>query len=78
MCEEYGITPLEFMLNMMKDKSMPVTLRYAAAKDAANYVHPKLANVTVKGDPKQPLSQTVTNLTPSQLRDMAKTLLKEV
>lgn len=44
----YGITPLDFMLGVMNDRTMPTGFRAAAAKDVAPYVHPKLASVEVK------------------------------
>lgn len=51
----YGTTPLEFMLAVMNDRKMPTAFRVGAAKDAAPYVHPKLASVTIKGDPNAPM-----------------------
>lgn len=44
----YGMTPLEFMIGVMHDRTMPTGFRASAAKDAAPYVHPKLATVEVK------------------------------
>ena len=56
---EQGITPLEYMLQVMRkeppDNADPVTalsyqaMRFEAAKAAAPYVHPKLANVEHSG-----------------------------
>ena len=53
---EEGLTPLEFMLNVMRapsDHEDPKiqcareAMRFEAAKAAAPYVHPRLANVEV-------------------------------
>jgi len=46
-----GLTPLEYMLNVLRDDLSPPELKMDAAKAAAPYVHPKLANIdhTVDG-----------------------------
>ena len=38
-----GITPLEYMLTMLRDESLDALQRFEAAKAAAPYVHPRLA-----------------------------------
>lgn len=47
-----GLTPLEFMLNVMRDESAEQPIRLDAAKAAAPYVHPKLSNIDarIEGD----------------------------
>jgi hypothetical protein len=40
-----GLSPLDYMLSIMRDEGMPIKLRYLAAVDAAPYVHPKLTAV---------------------------------
>lgn len=45
-----GVTPLEFMLNRMRDEGVPLADRFEAAKAAAPYVHPRLAAVEHSGD----------------------------
>ena len=50
-----GITPLQFMLERLRDTSADYTDRMDAAKAAAPYVHAKLASVEVTGDPENPL-----------------------
>jgi hypothetical protein len=47
-----GVTPLEFMLSFMNDQNEEMHHRLDAAKAAAPYVHPKLANIEHKGDVK--------------------------
>lgn len=47
-----GLTPLEYMLGILRDPEQSNEARYAAARDAAPYVHPKLASVdaNMKGE----------------------------
>jgi hypothetical protein len=40
-----GISPLDYMLGILRDESMPTDSRFEAAKAAAPYVHAKLAAV---------------------------------
>jgi hypothetical protein len=42
-----GDTPLEFMLNIMRDPKQDVAMRADMAKAAAPYVHPRLATTDV-------------------------------
>lgn len=44
-----GLTPLDFMLNMLRDEDAKPADRMWAAEKAAPYVHPKLANVEHSG-----------------------------
>ena len=63
--EEDGITPLEFMLNVMRtepsaelearDLLQALTMRFEAAKAAAPYMHPRLQAVTLSGDAENPV-----------------------
>jgi hypothetical protein len=50
-----GITPLEYMLELLRDTQQPALVRFEAAKAAAPYVHPKLSSVEVAGDPDRPV-----------------------
>lgn len=47
-----GLTPLEFMLQILRDEKAEMGQRFEAAKHAAPYIHPKLSNVdaTVDGE----------------------------
>ena len=57
---ESGITPLEYMLNIMRSEPSPdlpeelileaINLRFEAAKAAAPYVHAKLSSVDVNAN----------------------------
>lgn len=44
-----GLSPLDFMLHLMRDEGQPLPLRADAAKNAAPYVHPRLAAVEHSG-----------------------------
>lgn len=43
--EESGLTPLQYMLKVLRDENETAENRAWAAEKAAPYVHPKLANV---------------------------------
>lgn len=47
---ESGKTPLEFLLDIMRDESADMEIRMSAAKAAAPFVHPRLANQTLVAD----------------------------
>lgn len=44
-----GITPLDYMLTILRDETKSVEDRMEAAKAAAPFVHPKLAAVELSG-----------------------------
>lgn len=46
--EASGLTPLDFLLSVMRDTGLSQAERVDAAKAAAPYVHAKLANVELK------------------------------
>ncbi len=54
-----GLTPLDFMLDVMRDQRNPLHLRASAAKDAAPYVHPRLANIEHTGRNGGPIEMTI-------------------
>ena len=58
--EASGITPLDYMLKVMRDENADPHQRFEAAKSAAPYIHPKLANIQHGSDPDNPLN-TVTD-----------------
>jgi hypothetical protein len=45
-----GLTPLEFMLSVMRDEGAERAERLDMAKAAAPYIHPRLSNVEAKMD----------------------------
>ena len=47
--ESSGLTPLDFMLQLMRDEGQPLPMRQDAAKNAAPYVHARLAAVELSG-----------------------------
>ncbi len=40
-----GLTPLDYMLDILRDKTRNDQVRMEAARSAAPYVHPKLASI---------------------------------
>lgn len=42
-----GLTPLDYMLSILRDVEKPYAERFDAAKNAAPYCHPKLAATTL-------------------------------
>ncbi len=57
--EATGITPLDYLLGVMRNKRAGAIARLDAAKAAAPYVHARLASVEVKGDGEHPLEHVV-------------------
>jgi hypothetical protein len=58
-----GLAPLDFLLGVMRDTEADTSTRLDAAKAAAPYIHPKLANVEVTGKDRGPLEhKEVSNL----------------
>ena len=45
--EESGITPLDYMLSILRDKKNSESVRLQAAKDAAPYVHQRLQAIAL-------------------------------
>lgn len=58
--EASGLTPLEYMLSVMRDEGAENPIRLDAAKAAAQYVHPKLAAVEHTGKGGEPIQFVVT------------------
>jgi hypothetical protein len=54
--EASGITPLEYMLKVLRDENANPHQRFEAAKSAAPYVHPKLASIQHGNDLDNPLN----------------------
>jgi len=54
-----GQTPLQFLIDTMRDVEKEFPVRLDAAKAAAPYVHPKLANVQIEGNDEKPLVHTI-------------------
>ena len=47
--EASGLTPLDYMLKVMRDENEVLDVRLDAAKAAAPYVHPRLASIENTG-----------------------------
>ena len=48
---EDGVTPLEFIMTVMRDEAQPLPIRLNCAMAAAPYIHPRLAHVQVERKP---------------------------
>jgi hypothetical protein len=60
-----GLTPLDYMLDVLRNEANDPATRMDAAKAAAPYVHAKLASVEHKGDADNPMGFTFSWLNPS-------------
>ena len=47
---ESGLSPLDYLLSIVRDEGLDQPARVDAAKAAAPYVHPRLASIEQKGD----------------------------
>ncbi len=54
-----GITPLDYMLQVMRDEDVEPAKRLDAAKAAAPYVHPRLASLAVGNQDDKPFEQVI-------------------
>jgi hypothetical protein len=54
-----GITPLDYMLQVMRDEGLEPAKRLDAAKAAAPYVHPRLASLAVGNQDDKPFEQVI-------------------
>lgn len=50
-----GLTPLEYMLSVLRDETEDADKRFEAAKHAAPYIHPKLSSIEASGPNGAPL-----------------------
>jgi hypothetical protein len=57
-----GLTPLEYMLQMLRDESASKDDRMWAAEKAAPFVHPKLAAVDHSGELKHSADDSIAGL----------------
>lgn len=55
-----GLTPLDYMLSVIRDETAERSVRLDAAKGAAPYVHPKLAQIEHSGKDGGPIQVNVT------------------
>jgi len=58
--EASGLTPLDYMLTVMRSEEAPADRRDEMAKAAAPYVHPKLAAVEHSGKGGAPFQVVIT------------------
>ena len=53
---EGGLTPLEYLLSVMRNEALDEAKRVDAAKAAAPYIHARLNATTLSGDADKPLT----------------------
>ena len=54
-----GPTPLDYLVQVMRDESLDLAKRLDAAKAAAPYLHPRLASVAVGNQGDKPFEQVI-------------------
>lgn len=57
-----GVTPLEYMLKIMRDEEAADDVRFDAAKAAAPYMHPRLSNIEANGNLAEPYEDRLKRL----------------
>lgn len=57
--EASGLTPLDFLLNVMRGEAYEFSARIDAAKAAAPYIHPRLASVEHMGEGGGPIRASI-------------------
>jgi len=67
-CAESGLTPLEYMLQVLRDETLETRERMGAAAAAAPYIHAKLSSVELSGGV---TIRAVTELTDDELAYIA-------
>ena len=55
-----GITPLEYMLNVIRDEAMDSKRRDSMAQACAPYIHPRLAATEIQGNADKPIAHKLT------------------
>ncbi len=54
-----GLTPLDYMLSILRNETLDEAARFEAAKAAAPYVHPRLSTIEAHGKDGAPLLPSV-------------------
>lgn len=57
--EATGLTPLAYMLSILRDEKQDAAARFEAAKQAAPYCHAKLASIAVEHDVSDGLAEII-------------------
>jgi hypothetical protein len=57
--ESSGLTPLDYMLTVMRNARLGLDVRLEAAKSVAPYVHPRLASTEIRSPDGSALSLTI-------------------
>ncbi len=62
-----GLTPLDFLLGVMRNTEHELSTRIDAGKAVAPYIHPKLANIEVTGKGGGPVALVTTSAHDAEL-----------
>lgn len=71
-----GLTPLDYMLKVMRNPRENKDRRLEAAGKAAQYVHPKLAAITHTGDAQKPV--VIADMDAERFEEIARRLAQEI
>ena len=63
-----GMTPMDFLISVMRDETRPIELRIDAAGRVAPYVHPRLQAISLEGGA-QPLIVEIRRFSPDANAD---------
>ena len=70
-----GLTPLEFLLKVMRDESLETSQRLEAAKLACPYIHPKMVAISVN---QEIVHETVRHVSNDRVREILEELIDDV
>jgi hypothetical protein len=69
-----GISPLEYMLDVMRDETRETEERLEAAKASAPYIHPRLSAIQHTGKDGDPIQVEEVSTTTEELKNRLKRL----
>lgn len=70
-----GQTPLEFMIEQMRNAKMPMAARLQAARDAAPFVHSKMQSIEISGPDGAPIEVAKIPVDPAEAMAAYKDLM---
>jgi len=74
---ETGQTPLEFMIEQMRNTKMPMGARLQAARDAAPFVHSKMQSIELSGPGGEPIEVAKIPVDPAEAMAAYKEIMGE-
>src|SRR5262245_58115072 len=73
--EASGMTPLDYMIAVMRDKDVDPQIRLEAARGAAPYVHARLSSAEITHT--DSITATAMRLTPEEIQQKIRALIEE-